>query len=156
MRVFLIATAAALFAAGPALACVATLESNPVFVEIDVGAGPFRVDLASLRNGSDAKRASELADRLTALGMQKRELRSGIVLDEPSRLSDPGSTLGERNFWCDADGNPTPRDDVAGTHICSQGCIVEDVFWDEIDQIFVFVTRRALDCAGNPDFASCN
>lgn len=139
-------------AAGPAWGCV--VVSNTEYIEIDIGGGPFRVTLDSLESPSYTQRSAELMDRLTAF-VQVRWNRSTLPLDEPTKAVDPGPTLGERMFWCDADGTPTPGDDVRATHVCSPSCIIDEAWFDFADQIFVLIVRQPQDCNGNPDFPSC-
>ena len=57
--------------------------------------------------------------------------------------------------WRIGTGLDGPGDDVANTHPCSQGDIIEEVTWDEVDQKFALTIRNAQNCAGNPEFPSC-
>lgn len=133
--------------------------SNSEYIELTEGGTTFRIFLNTLRQGSDALRAADLIERVQTF-TQVRMNKAGIVdLDEPTRMVDPGGWegggFGERFFWCDADGVPTPQDQVATTHVCAQGSLVSDVFWDEVDQLFILTIRNARDCSQDPTFVSC-
>ena len=86
-------------------------------------------------------------------------MRSELDLDDPDRGLDPGTPagggFGERQYWCDVDGIPKPQDDVAATHNCAQGDIIESVTWD--GTMYVLFIRVSQDCSGNQGqfFPSC-
>ena len=129
------------------------LDSNSEFVEFNQGGTVFRIFLADLRPGSAALRTVDMLDRLATI-IQVRDLRSTFPLDEPTRMVDPGLTFGEKFFWCDVDGVPTPDDTVATTHVCAREDVVSAVFI-EGTQSFVFTVRLARDCSQDSSFISC-
>ena len=151
--------------AGPAWAvtCQVT-QSNSEFIEMNRGGTVFRVRQSDLRTGSDALRSADLQDRLTGI-IDFRQTRADLPIDDPDRFIDPGGPLagtgtnglglGEKLYWCDADGNPTPGDTVLGTHMCSPGdCVVDNVTLDDFGA-FVLTLRNSRDCAADPTFPSC-
>ena len=155
MKALLTALFAAILFASPAHAVsIQVLQSNSDFMEFNQGGTVFRINLSDLRQGSIALKSADLLDRLVTL-TQVRDLRSSFPLDEPTRMVDPGLTFGERFFWCDADGAPTPDDTVATTHVCAQDNIITNIAFDEAGQFFILTIRVARDCASNPDFVSC-
>lgn len=135
------------------------VDSNSDYIELTEGGTTFRIYLDTLRQGSDALRAADLIERVQTF-TQVRMNKAGIVdLDEPTRMVDPGGYegggFGERFFWCDEDGTPTPGDQEATTHVCAQGSLVSDAFWDEDGQMFVLTIRNARDCSQDATFVSC-
>ncbi len=81
---------------------------------------------------------------------------------DPGRLCGAGETMsthecgfGERFFWCLADGTPTVGDQAATTHVCAQGSVVSDIFFDEVDMKFILTIRNSQDCLARPEFPSC-
>jgi hypothetical protein len=146
-----------------AVGCSVT-QSTPEFIEMNRGGTVFRVNQSDLRPGGDALREEDLQERLTDI-IQFRQTRSSLPVDDPDRFLDPGGPeagtgtnglgLGEKLFWCDADGNPTPGDPVAGTHMCSNGdCVISEV--TSADGVFSLLISNARDCFQNPSFPSCN
>lgn len=129
------------------------LDSNSEFVEFNQGGTVFRIFLDDLRAGSDALRTVDMLDRLATI-IQVRLLRSSLPLDEPTRMVDPGLTFGEKFFWCDVDGIPTPDDTVATTHVCAREDVISAVFNQNI-QSFVFTVRVARNCGQDSSFISC-
>ncbi|KKL67493.1 hypothetical protein LCGC14_2134390 [marine sediment metagenome] len=142
-----------IFASPAGAVTFSVTESNSEFIEFNQGGTVFRINLADLRQGSVALKSGDLLARLTTL-TQVRDLRTSFPLDEPTRMVDPGLTFGEQFFWCDADGNPTPDDTVATTHVCAREDIVTAVF-DDATQSFIFTVRLARDCTQDPSFVSC-
>ncbi len=133
-------------------------ESNSEYIELTEGGTIFRIYLDTLRQGSDALRAADLIERITTF-TQVRMNKVGIIdLDEPTRMVDPGGWegggFGEKFFWCDADGTPTPGDQKATTHVCSQASLVESAVILE-DGSFLLTIRNARDCTQDPTFVSC-
>ncbi len=175
MKTFLATVLAAAFAiypltilivsASPALAVTCSVtQSTPQFIEMNRGGTVFRVNQSDLRTGSDALRSADLQDRLTAI-IEFRQTRADLPIDDPDRFIDPGGPLagtgtdglglGERLYWCDVDGNPTPGDTVLGTHMCAPGdCVIDSVTLDEFGA-FILGLRRSRDCAADPTFPSC-
>ncbi len=134
-------------------------ESNSEYIELTEGGTTFRIFLNTLRQGSDALRAADLIERVQTF-TQVRTNKAGITaLDEPTRMVDPGGYegggFGEKFFWCDADGIPTPGDQELTTHVCAQGSLVSDAFWDEVGQMFILTIRNTRDCFQDPTFVSC-
>ena len=155
MKAFLTASFAAILFVSPAYAVsIQVLESNSDFMEFNQGGTVFRINLSDLRQGNIALKSADLLSRLVEL-TQVRDLRSSFPLDEPTRMVDPGLTFGERFFWCDVNGVPTPDDTVATTHVCAQDNIITNVAFDEAGQFFILSIRVARDCVGNPAFVSC-
>jgi len=147
-----------------AVTCNVT-QSTPEFIEMNRGGTVFRVNEADLRRGSDSLRQADLQTRLTNI-IQFRQTRADLPIDDPDRFLDPGGPdagtgtgglgLGEKLYWCDADGNPTPGDPIAGTHMCSNGdCVISNVAMNP-DGSFVLSIRNARDCAAGPTFPSCS
>lgn len=154
MRILLFIAAIWIVAVPAWAVSLQVVESNGEFIEFNQGGTVFRIYLADLRQGSVVLKSADLLDRLVDI-TQIRDLRSSVPLDEPTRMVDPGLTFGERFFWCDANGVPTPNDTVATTHVCAQDNIITNVAFDEAGQFFVLSIRNARDCAGNPNFPSC-
>ncbi len=160
MKTILAALVAVFLFASPAHAVSFwVVDSNSDYIELTEGGTTFRIYLDTLREGSNALRAADLIERVTTF-TQVRMNKAGIVdLDEPTRMVDPGGYegggFGEKFFWCDADGTPTPGDQAATTHVCAQASLVSDAFWDEVDQKFVLTIRNARDCSQDPTFVSC-
>ena len=157
MKTLLSALFALVIFASPARAVsLQVLESNGEFIEFNQGGTVFRIFLDTLRQGSIALRTADLTKRVQTF-MGVRLLRAELPFDEPTKMVDPGGFdgggFGERFYWCVADGTPTPGDDKAATHVCSQADIIEDVFWD--GTAFIFTIRVARDCTIRPEFASC-
>ncbi len=151
--------ALAIFVSPAAAVSFWVVDSNSEYIELTEGGTLFRIYLDTLRQGNDAMRGADLAERITTF-TQVRMNKAGIVdLDEPTRMVDPGGYegggFGERFFWCDADGIPTPGDQKLTTHVCAQASLVSDVFWDEVDMKFVLTIRRTRDCSQDPSFVSC-
>ncbi len=141
-------------------------ESNSEFIEINQGGTVFRINLDSLRKGSRAIITADLLARIQTFTQVRLNKAAIIELDEPTRMVDPGrlcgtgettSThecgFGERFFWCDADGVPTVGNQAITTHVCSQGSLVSEAFWD--GEKYILSIRNTRDCVGNPDFPSC-
>lgn len=151
--------------AGPALAVTCSVvQSTPEFIEMNRGGTLFRVFQDELRQGSDSLREADLQIRLTNI-IQFRQTRADLPVDDPDRFLDPGGPnagtgtgglgQGEGLYWCDADGNPTPGDPTAATHMCSSGdCVIDNVATDP-DGSFVLTIRRSRDCSEDPTFPSC-
>lgn len=164
MKRFICILAGTFLWASPALAvgCFVT-QSTVDFVEIDRGGTLFRVNQADLVNGADALKSADLIDRLTAL-IQFRQSRSELPIDDPDRFTDPGGPdaetgtaglgLGEKLYWSDIDGVPTPGNPLTGTHLTANGdCVIDNA--PLIDGTFVLTIRNARDCFQDPTFPSC-
>jgi len=146
-----------------AVGCNVT-QSTPEFIEMNRGGTLFRVFHDELRQGSDSLREADLQTRLFNI-MQFRQTRADLPVDDPDRFIDPGGPFagtgtdglgqGEELYWCDVNGNPTPGDPIAGTHMCAIGdCVIFNVATDP-DGSFVLSIRNGQDCSQNPDFPSC-
>lgn len=138
----------------PAQAVILSVQSSTSSdITVSNGDGDLTIRYDTLRSGNDNLRAADLQDRLNALATNQ-QLRSSLPLDDGTRLEDPGGVQGEREYWCDVDRNPTPQDDLNGTHLCSRADVVEDVFFDVNGQAVVTI-RSSNDCAQDPTFPSC-
>lgn len=169
MRTILAAALAALLWASPAWAVsFSVTQSNSDFIEFNQGGTLFRINLDSLRKGNVALRTGDLLARIQAFTQVRLDKTAIVELDEPTRMVDPGrlcgsgetmSThecgFGERFFWCLADGTPTVGDQAATTHVCAQGSVVSDIFFDEVDMKFILTIRNSQDCSVRPEFPSC-
>lgn len=110
----------------------------------------------SLRPGSGALKAQDLEDRLNAYITRRDALASDIDPEDPTQVSNPAATFGEKFFWCDADRAPlafgVARD--GNTFLCSRADVVEVA--DLPDGVSCPITiRRARDCAADPSFVGC-
>ncbi len=147
-----------------AVTCSIT-QSTPEFVEMNRGGTVFRVFTSDLRSGSDTLRSLDLQDKLVNI-IQFRQTRADLPVDDPDRMIDPGGPnagtgtnglgLGEKLYWCTADGTPTGENSDLATHLCSSGdCLIEDTQFDRVTDIYNLSLRNAQDCSQNPDFPSC-
>ena len=141
-------------------------DSNSDFIEINQGGTKFRIFLDTLRPGSRTLITADLLTRISAFTQVRLEKASIPELDEPTRMVDPGRLcgpgetrsehecgFGEKFFWCLADGTPTVADQAITTHVCAQGSLVSEAFWDGTK--YILSIRVTRDCAGNPEFPSC-
>ncbi len=154
MREMLLVVALLAFIPAEAVAVTCNVtQSTTEFIELNKGGELFRVFQSDLRQGSDTLREAELQARLTTI-IQFRQTRSDLPVDDPDRFNDPGGILGEKLYWCDVDGSPTPQDPIDGTHMCSNGgCVIDNV--DLVNGSFVLTIRNSRDCSQDPDFLSC-
>ncbi len=134
-------------------------QSNSEFIEFNLGGTFFKIHLDTLRKGNLALQTADLLSRIQTFTQVRMGKQAIVDLDEPTRMVDPGGWegggFGERFFWCDADGIPTPGDQAATTHVCAQGSLVSDIFWDKEGQMYVLTIRNARDCFQDPTFISC-
>lgn len=151
---FLLAFFLSLFVALPAHAVIlSVVEATTTTVTVSNGDGNFTIFFDTLQPGSQARRAAELENRLNAFATQQ-QLRAGIVIDESTKVEDPGSLFGEKFFWCDADRVPQPNNDVDGLFVCARSDVVEILSW-ESGGVPLIRVRLARDCAQDPTFPSC-
>ncbi len=147
-----------------AVTCNVT-QSTPEFVEMNRGGTVFRQNTVDLRQGNDALRSVDMQNRLTNI-IQFRQTRADLPIDDPDRMIDPGGPdagtgtnglgLGEKLYWCEADGTPAAGDSLLATHMCSNGdCLIDNVVFDRSSASYILTIRNAQDCFQNPDFPSC-
>ncbi len=165
MRALIAALVVLTFSTSPSWASCLVTQSTPDFLEMREGGGTlFRTFRDELRPGNDRLQAADLQVRLTNI-FQFRQTRADLPIDDPDRFIDPGGPfattgtdglgLGEKLYWCDADGNPMPGDTEA-THMCASGdCIIDSVDVAN-DGSFILTIRKGRDCSIRPDFPSCN
>ena len=136
-----------------AVGCNVT-QSTSEFIEMNRGGNLFKVFTDTLRQGNVTLKEADLQDRLTGM-IQFRQTRADLPIDDPDRFTDPGGFLGEKLYWCDVDGNPTPGDPKLGTHMCAPGdCVIDNV--ELIGDVFSLTIRNSRDCSQDPSFPSCN
>jgi len=142
---------------------LSVVESTPTHIRFNLLGTEFQIELNSLRQGNVTLRSADLLNRIQGFNTQKT-LRSAEVLDEATRTVDPGKAcpgggvssicgFGERWHWCDNDRNPTPGDDINGTHLCFQDDVISNIEWN--GEIFILSIRRAKNCIEDPTFVSC-
>jgi len=107
--------------------CVSQTMQTPDEFCIDLGGGPGCEVFANLANGSVAKKAAELEERLQARIDFKQAL-SGLPLDDPDRASDPSAA---EIFWGDLDGKKTALLPLSQTFLISR-CAVVTVTPDDL------------------------
>jgi hypothetical protein len=157
MRQTLLATVFTLFAV-PALACPTVLDEGPDQVVMNQAGAVYTIRDDQIRSGADALRAADLVDKLNDK-LRRVVLWHTLDEDDPDKGEDPGLIFGERMYWCDVDGTPTPRV-LQPEALCSQSryfrsAVVRRDSSDGLDGSYVLTCSAAEDCDANPDQIMC-
>ena len=131
------------------------VKSDSTTLVLSQGGGDFTIPLSVIRKGSDALKITDMTGRIVNF-TQVRQLLTSLSTDDSDRSVNPGSTFGERLFWCSADGTPLsfgvpPELD---TQLCSQADIIEAMLILD-DDSYVFTIRNSQDCSVRPSFQAC-